>query len=130
MGPDGPGRPTGRAAHPRLDSGLVGLREAPGLYATMRSRATSADVIIIRSEGDASAYRTPIVGGLVRVRSRRGRLPIPRVRGLDTQSDPLAAGAWYPQAPMMIEPPHEKCSLPCGLPKPVLIRPLSSGRIS
>ncbi|MFI0464526.1 hypothetical protein ACH347_10645 [Saccharopolyspora sp. 5N102] len=104
---------------------LWGPREAPELYAAMYHRATSADVLIIRGEKDASAYRTPVVGD--------SPVFCPPVVAYQYHAEPTWAlravlslpAPGEPGAPMGMEKPSPKCAIPAGLPKPVLIRPLS-----
>ncbi|MER5392553.1 hypothetical protein [Saccharopolyspora sp. NPDC002686] len=105
---------------------LWGPRDARELYAATYRRSTSADVIIIRDETDASAYRTPIIGDssmfcpLV-VAYQYHATPEWALRAILALPAPGAPGA-----PMVIERPHPKCAIPDGLPKPITIRPLSS----
>ncbi|WP_246025115.1 hypothetical protein [Saccharopolyspora antimicrobica] len=101
-----------------------GPLEAPELLAAMYHRATSADVFILRSKDDATAYRCPIIGDSpvfcppVVAWQYHGK-PSWTLREVLALEEPGKPGA-----PMNIEAPHPKCTIPPGLPKPVNIRPL------
>lgn len=102
---------------------IFGLREAPELVGAVLRWNTCADVVLLRAEDDASAYRTP------------------SVTDKDVFAPDLvvwqyhAAAAWTlravltieppgtPGAPMAIEHPAGRCAVPQRLRRPMMIRP-------
>ncbi|WP_216204472.1 hypothetical protein [Amycolatopsis aidingensis] len=102
-----------------------GPLDAPRLLAAMLHWDTCADVLILRSEQDASAFRAPVWRGSnplapekVSYQYHAGALWT--LRAILSLPAPGTAGA-----PVTIESPHANCRIGEGLPRPVLIRPLS-----
>ncbi|GAB3484412.1 hypothetical protein [Amycolatopsis cihanbeyliensis] len=102
-----------------------GPPDAPRLLAAMLHRETCADVLILRSEQDASAFRAPVWRGSdplapEKVSYQYHANALWTLRAILTLPAPGSPGA-----PVTIETPHPRCRIGDHLPRPVLIRPLS-----
>lgn len=106
-----------------------GHRERPILPAAMYQWPLATDVLILRSEDDASAYRVP-------AGPHDDRIWNPQMVAYQFHSSAL----WTLRAILTIEAPGQPgspgvmeraataCALPEDLPRPVLVRPLSPYR--
>ncbi|MEU8639717.1 hypothetical protein AB0C38_46630 [Amycolatopsis sp. NPDC048633] len=105
---------------------LFGGREAPEIYAAVHTWPTCADVIILRDEHRASAYRVPTFPG-TDVFSPRvvtwqyHATPVWTLRAVLTLSEPGTPGA-----PLQALRPQPQCHIPPELRQVVTIRPTST----
>lgn len=102
-----------------------GNPRAPELLAATFEWDTCADVLILRAENDASAYRAPSwpeadLFAPEKVSYQYHASALWTLRAILSLPRPGTPGA-----PLAIETPHAKCRVPSGLPQPVVIRPLS-----
>ncbi|MBB5158060.1 hypothetical protein [Saccharopolyspora phatthalungensis] len=103
-----------------------GPQDAPALLAAMFKWETCADVLILRNENHATAYRVPITGdsGVFNpqaVSYQYHHSPLWTLRAILALPAP-----GNPGAPGMSErPKYPECAIPNDLPRPVMIRPLS-----
>ncbi|WIY06888.1 hypothetical protein QRX60_24655 [Amycolatopsis mongoliensis] len=105
---------------------LFGGREAPEIYAAVHTWPTCADVIILRDEHRASAYRVPTFPG-TDVFSPRvvtwqyHATPVWTLRAVLTLAEPGTPGA-----PLQALRPQPGCHIPLELRRDVTIRPTST----
>ncbi|MEU5263659.1 hypothetical protein [Amycolatopsis sp. NPDC021455] len=105
---------------------LFGGREAPEIYAAVHRWPTCADVIILRDEHRASAYRVPTFPG-TDVFSPRvvtwqyHATPVWTLRAVLTLAEPGTPGA-----PLQALRPQPDCHIPLELRQDVTIRPTSA----
>lgn len=105
---------------------LFGGREAPEVYAAVHQWPTCADVIILRDEHQASAYRVPTFPG-TDVFSPRvvtwqyHAAPVWTLRAVLTLAEPGTPGA-----PLQALRPQPQCRIPPDLRQDVTIRPPSA----
>ncbi|MEV6879803.1 hypothetical protein [Amycolatopsis sp. NPDC051128] len=105
---------------------LFGGREAPEVYAAVHQWPTCADVIILRDEHRASAYRAPAFPG-TDVFSPRvvtwqyHATPVWTLRAVLTLAEPGTPGA-----PLQALRPQPGCGIPPELRGDVTIRPTST----
>ncbi|MQA09334.1 MAG: hypothetical protein GEU98_12445 [Pseudonocardiaceae bacterium] len=102
-----------------------GEAKAPTLLAAILRWNTCSDVLILRSENDATAFRAPAwpdsnVFSPRKVSYQYHANALWTLRAILSLPAPGSA-----EAPRLIETPHAKCSIPDDLPSPVLIRPLA-----
>jgi hypothetical protein len=102
-----------------------GEANAPTLIAAVQQWGACADVLILRSEDDATALRVPDAQGsnvLVpeKVSYQYHASALGTLRAI--LSLPMPGS---PAVPTAIETPHVKCRVPEGLPRPIVIRPWS-----
>ncbi|NKQ55622.1 hypothetical protein HFP15_22315 [Amycolatopsis sp. K13G38] len=102
-----------------------GEANAPTLIAAVQQWDACADVLILRSEDDATAFRVPDAQGsnvLVpeKVSYQYHASALWTLRAILSLPTPDSTAA-----PTTIETPHAKCRVPEGLPRPIVIRPLS-----
>ncbi|SFW90686.1 hypothetical protein [Amycolatopsis australiensis] len=105
---------------------LFGGREAPELYAAVHEWPTCADVIILRDEHRASAYRVPTFPGTDVFAPRvvtwqYHATPVWTLRAVLTLAEPGTPGA-----PLQALRPQPECHIPPGLRRDVTIRPTST----
>lgn len=99
-----------------------GRESSPELLAAMYSWGSCSDVLILRTEAYATAYRAPSAketfnpSGVV---WQYHSSPLWTLRAVLSLSHPSSVNA-----PIKIEIPAAECTIPDGLPKPVQIRPL------
>ncbi|GAA5110504.1 hypothetical protein GCM10025762_18440 [Haloechinothrix salitolerans] len=98
---------------------------APTLVAAVHQWDTCADVLILRSEDDATAFRVPTTQGSKpfapeKVTYQYHSNALWTLRAILALPTPGSTGA-----PATIETPHANCCVPDRLPRPALIRPLS-----
>ena len=104
---------------------LFGGREAPEIYAAVHRWPTCADVIILRDEHRASAYRVPTFPGMDVfspgvVTWQYHATPVWTLRAVLTLAEPGTRGA-----PLQALRPQPDCHIPFGLRRDVTIRPTS-----
>ena len=105
---------------------LFGGREAPEIYAAVHTWPTCADVIILRDEHRASAYRVPLFPG-TDVFSPRvvtwqyHATPVWTLRAVLTLAEPGTPGA-----PLQALRPQPQCHIPPELRHDVTVRPTST----
>ncbi|MEA5364624.1 hypothetical protein VA596_34190 [Amycolatopsis sp., V23-08] len=106
---------------------LFGGREAPEIYAAVFQWQTCADVVVIRDEHRASAYRVPTFPG-TDVFSPRvvtwqyHATPVWTLRAALTLAEPGTPGA-----PLQALRPQPGCHIPMELRADVTIRPTGTG---
>lgn len=103
-----------------------GTEFSPQLIAATFKWPTCVDVLILRSETDATAYRVPTADGTgvfnpEAVSYQYHHCPLWTLRAILALPDPEEPGAPY----WLEAPTYPECGIPDGLEKPVLIRPLS-----
>ncbi|MDV6014101.1 hypothetical protein F8178_16655 [Haloechinothrix sp. LS1_15] len=106
---------------------LFGRRDAPWLLAAVFAWQTCADVVLLRGEHDATAYRVPTFPGtdvfapeLVSWQYHAGAVWTLRVAL--TLPPP-----GHPRAPMQILRPSVRCTVPPEMRRPETIRPAAPG---
>ncbi|MDV6012422.1 hypothetical protein [Haloechinothrix sp. LS1_15] len=96
----------------------------PELLAAIAERHGCADVVILRAEEDATGYRATSWGASSVLTPRTvsyqyHATAVWTLRAMLALPSPGAEGA-----PMAVETPHPRCSVPDCLPPPIVIRPL------
>lgn len=102
---------------------LFGPEDRPELYAATFQWATCADVIILRSEDDATAYRVPTYQNTdvflpTLVSWQYHSAAVWALRAVLTIGAPGQA-----DAPFELLKPHPKCLIPIEIRRPVTVRP-------
>lgn len=103
-----------------------GPADSPVLLAAWFRWPLAADVLIMRGEDDASAYRIPLgahddrMWNPQRVAYQFHSSALWTLRAILTIEEPGRPGS-----PDRMEPAAPECSLPDDLPRPVMIRPLT-----
>lgn len=106
---------------------LFGGREAPEIYAAVHRWPTCADVIVLRDEQRASAFRVPTfpgtdVFGPRVVTWQYHATPVWTLRAVLTLAEPGTPGA-----PLQALRPQPGCHIPLELRQDVVIRPTGTG---
>lgn len=106
---------------------VFGPQHGPDLVAAVFQWPTSADVLLLRGEDDASAYRVPTfpdtdVFAPMLVSWQYHAAAVWALRAVLTIEPP-----GHPQAPSGVLRPEPLCSVPMEIRRPVTIRPTSAG---